>query len=150
MHTDSDRRPRFREAIRVRHYSPRTEKTYWYWICYLIRFHKLRHPAAISEPEVSTFLTWLATKRGVAAAPQNQTSNALVFLYRHVIKAPLGEIQNYRIRVRPSLLPLNRSAQAWKSQTQDLTPSLLHKPICSVHALNICSVEAAMLRSTAS
>ena len=41
MHTDSDRRPKlrdqFREAIRVRHYSPRTEKTYWYWIRYFIR-----------------------------------------------------------------------------------------------------------------
>ncbi len=68
MHTDSDRRPRlrdqFRDAIRVRHYSPRTEKTYWYWIRYFIRFHKLRHPAEMSEPEVSAFLTWLATRRG--------------------------------------------------------------------------------------
>ena len=52
MHTDSDRRPRlrdqFREAIRVRHYSPRIAQTYWYWICYSIRFHKLRHPAEMS------------------------------------------------------------------------------------------------------
>jgi len=57
MHTDSDRRPRlrdqFRDAIRVRHYSPRTEKTYWYWIRYFIRFPRLRHPAEMSEPEVS-------------------------------------------------------------------------------------------------
>ncbi|MEH6709083.1 MAG: phage integrase N-terminal SAM-like domain-containing protein [Alloalcanivorax venustensis] len=52
MHTDSGRRPRlpyqFRDAIRVRHYSPRIEKTYWYWICYFIRFHKLCHPAEMS------------------------------------------------------------------------------------------------------
>lgn len=56
MYTDSDRCPRlrdqFRDAIRVRHYSPRTEKTYWYWIRYFIRFHKLRNPL---ESEVSVF-----------------------------------------------------------------------------------------------
>tara|TARA_R110001606_G_C15373191_1_gene649754 strand:- start:1481 stop:1888 length:408 start_codon:yes stop_codon:yes gene_type:complete len=95
MHKDRDGQPRrrdqFRDAIRVRHYSPRTGKTYWYWIRYFIRFHKLRHPAEMSEPGVSAFLTWLATKRGVAAATQNQASNPFVFLYRHAIKAPLGE-----------------------------------------------------------
>ncbi|MCH2556125.1 MAG: phage integrase N-terminal SAM-like domain-containing protein [Alcanivorax sp.] len=110
MHTDSDRRPRlhdqFRDAIRVRHYSPRTEKTYWYWIRYFIRFHKLRHPAEMSEPEVSAFLTWLATKRGVAAATQNQALNAPVFLYRHVIKVPLGDIQNISRVRRPPKLPV--------------------------------------------
>ncbi|WP_101674762.1 phage integrase N-terminal SAM-like domain-containing protein [Alloalcanivorax mobilis] len=95
MHKDRDGQPRlrdqFRDAIRVRHYSPRTEKTYWYWIRYFIRFHQLRHPSEMAEPEVSAFLSWLATKRNVAAATQNQALNALVFLYRHVIKAPLGE-----------------------------------------------------------
>ena len=110
MHTDSDRRPKlrdqFREAIRVRHYSPRTEKTYWYWIRYFIRFHKLRHPAEMSEPEVSVFLTWLATKRDVAAATQNQALNALVFLYRYIIKAPLGEIENISRVRRPPRLPV--------------------------------------------
>ena len=59
MHTDSDRRPKlrdqFRDAIRVRHYSPRTEKTYWHWIHYFIRFHKLRRPAAMLEPEIRSF-----------------------------------------------------------------------------------------------
>ncbi len=56
MHKECAGRPRlrdqFREAIRVRHYSHRTEKTYWYWIRYFIRFHKLRHPAEMAEREV--------------------------------------------------------------------------------------------------
>jgi hypothetical protein len=59
MHADNDKRLRlrdqFRKAIRVRHYSPRTEKTYWYWIRYFIRFRKLRPPSEIPEPEVSVF-----------------------------------------------------------------------------------------------
>src|SRR5438874_9544778 len=36
---------RFREPIRSRHYSRRTEKTYWYWIRYFIFFHGKRNPA---------------------------------------------------------------------------------------------------------
>jgi len=67
MHTDSDRRPKlrdqFREAIRVRHYSPRAEQTYWYWIRYFARFRKLRHPAAMLEPEFSVFLSWLGINK---------------------------------------------------------------------------------------
>ena len=37
-----------REAIRARHYSPRTEETYAGWIKRFIFFHNKRHPAEIS------------------------------------------------------------------------------------------------------
>ncbi|EKF74532.1 integron integrase [Alcanivorax hongdengensis A-11-3] len=110
MHKDRADRPRlreqFRESIRVRHYSTRTEKTYWYWIRYFIRFHKMRHPEEMAEREVSLFLTWLATRRHVAAATQNQALNALVFLYRHVIHQPLGEMENISRAKRPAKLPV--------------------------------------------
>src|SRR5690606_26724286 len=109
MHKESAGQPRlrdqFRNAIRVRHYSIRTEKTYWYWIRYFIRFHKLKHPLTMAEQDVSAFLTWLATERDVAAATQNQALNALVFLYRHVLEAPLGEIKNISRAKRPAKLP---------------------------------------------
>lgn len=109
MRTDSRRQPKlrdqFRNAIRVRHYSVRTEKTYWYWIRYFIRFHRMRHPSEMAAPQVSAFLTWLATERDVAAATQNQALNALVFLYRHVLEAPLGEIKNISRAKRPAKLP---------------------------------------------
>lgn len=109
MRTDSSRPPRlrdqFRNAIRVRHYSIRTEKTYWYWIRYFIRFHRMRHPSKMAEPEVSAFLTWLATERDVAAATQNQALNSLVFLYRHVLETPLGDIENISRAKRPARLP---------------------------------------------
>ena len=109
MRTDSRRQPKlrdqFRNAIRVRHYSVRTEKTYWYWIRYFIRFHRMRHPSEMAAPQVSAFLTWLATERDVAAATQNQALNALVFLYRHVLEAPLGEIKHISRVKRPAKLP---------------------------------------------
>ncbi|MBI2175019.1 MAG: phage integrase N-terminal SAM-like domain-containing protein [Candidatus Omnitrophica bacterium] len=37
-----------RQAIRPRHYSPRTEETYVGWIKRFIFFHNKRHPAEIS------------------------------------------------------------------------------------------------------
>ncbi|HEB93544.1 MAG TPA: hypothetical protein ENI94_08765 [Gammaproteobacteria bacterium] len=46
-------------AIRVRHYSRKTEKTYGNWIQFFIRFHHYRHPSEMSEAEVSAFLSFL-------------------------------------------------------------------------------------------
>lgn len=45
MHGKQPRlRDQVRTVIRVNHYSIRTEQTYWYWIRYFIRFHKMKHP----------------------------------------------------------------------------------------------------------
>jgi integron integrase len=85
-------REQFRSVMRVNHYSIRTEQSYWYWIRYFIRFHKLRHPLELGEAEVNAFLTWLAVERNVAAATQNLALNALVFLYARVLDQPLGQV----------------------------------------------------------
>lgn len=47
-----------REAIRVRHYSIRTEKSYVAWIRRYILFHDKRHPAEMGGAEVTAFLTF--------------------------------------------------------------------------------------------
>ncbi|WP_281183017.1 site-specific integrase [Billgrantia gudaonensis] len=78
---------RVKATMRVKRYSPRTEKTYCYWIRYFIRFHGVRHPASMGGPEVRAFLEHLAIQRHVAAATQNQALNAIVFLYRHVLES---------------------------------------------------------------
>lgn len=64
-----------RQAIRLRHYSIRTEQAYCYWIRYFIRFHKLRHPKEMGAPEINQFLTFLAMQRTVSPATQNQAFN---------------------------------------------------------------------------
>lgn len=71
-------------AIRARHYSRRTEEAYVFWIRKFILFHQKRHPSEMGAPEVSAFLGWLATDRGVAASTQNQALSALLFMYRDV------------------------------------------------------------------
>lgn len=69
-----------RAAIRVRHYSIRTEAAYVHWARRYILFHGKRHPRELGEVEVAAFLSDLATAGQVAPATQNQTLNALVFL----------------------------------------------------------------------
>ncbi|SEO73309.1 site-specific integrase [Aquisalimonas asiatica] len=94
-----------RDVIRTRRYSPRTEKTYWYWIRYFIRFHNMSHPRELGKADVQAFLTWLAVERGVAASTQNQALNALVFLYGKVLESPLSDIGEVVRAQRPRRLP---------------------------------------------
>jgi len=67
---------RLREALRARHYSPRTEQTYRHWVKRFIFFHNVRHPAEMAEPEINAFLTHLAVKEQVSASTQNQALSA--------------------------------------------------------------------------
>ena len=95
-----------RRAIRVRHYSLRTEDAYLGWIKRFILFHGKRHPARMGETEVGAFLTDLAVNARVAAATQNQALNALVFLYKVVLDRPLAEIDGVVRAKKPQRLPV--------------------------------------------
>ena len=76
---------RVRDAIRVKHYSYRTEEAYVHWIRRYILFHDKCHPQDMGVPEIEAFLTHLAVKRHVAASTQNQALCALIFLYKQVL-----------------------------------------------------------------
>jgi site-specific recombinase XerD len=95
-----------REAIRVKHYSLRTEKTYLDWIKRFILFHGKRHPQSMGAEEVCQFLSDLATNRKVAASTQNQAFSALLFLYKVVLKQELPWIDNIQRAKRPAKLPV--------------------------------------------
>lgn len=97
---------RVREAIRVRHYSRRTEEAYVTWIRRYIIFNKKAHPSALGASEISRFLTWLAVDRRVSASTQNQALSALLFLYRAVLEIEVGRIDGVpRARV-PDRVPV--------------------------------------------
>ena len=80
---------RLREALRVRHYSIRTEQAYVDWTRRFIHFHGVRHPASLGAADVQAFLTHLAVDRAVASSTQNQAKSALLFLYREVLDVQL-------------------------------------------------------------
>jgi integron integrase len=95
-----------RAAIRLRNYSIRTEKAYVDWSKRFIRFHGNSHPAELHDAEVVEFLTHLAVNRHVSASTQNQALNALVFMYRHVVKHALGDITSTTRAKQPKKLPV--------------------------------------------
>ena len=97
---------RVRTAIRVRHYSRRTEKAYLGWIKRFIFFHGVRHPATMGAPEVRAFLDDLAIRQRVSASTQNQAFSALLFLYRAVLGQPLDGLRDGVRAKTPDHLPV--------------------------------------------
>src|SRR5918996_2316194 len=79
----------YRDALRVKHYSPRTEDTYILWVKNFILYHNKRHPKEMGISEIGQFLAHLASEKEVSASTQNQAFSAILFLYRHVLHTEL-------------------------------------------------------------
>ena len=97
---------RVRDAIRLKHYSIRTEKIYCDWIRRFILFHRKRHPQEMAEAEVTEFLTHLARDGRVASSTQNQALSALLFLYKEVLRQEIGWLDQVERAKRPTKLPV--------------------------------------------
>ncbi|HEY7165972.1 MAG TPA: integron integrase [Candidatus Binatia bacterium] len=95
-----------KEAIRARHYSDKTEESYVHWIKRFILFHNKRHPAEMCEKEIAEFLSNLASGLNVSASTQNQALNAILFLYREVLRRQIGYIDGVVRAKRPHRLPV--------------------------------------------
>ena len=95
-----------RNAIRLKHYSIRTEQSYTDWIRRFILFHAKRHPLEMAEAEVTEFLTHLARDGNVAASTQNQALSALLFLYKEVLKQEIGWLDQVERARKPARLPV--------------------------------------------
>ena len=95
-----------RDAIRVRHYSRRTEQAYVSWIRRFIIANNRRHPRDMGGREVEAFLTTLATTGNVAAGTQNQALAALLFLYREVLGQEFSWMANVIRAKRPRRIPV--------------------------------------------
>jgi integron integrase len=121
-----------REAIRLRHYSIRTERAYVDWVRRFIHFHGRRHPARLGPAEVQDFLTHLAVERSVASTTQNQAKSALLFLYREVLGVQLPWLDEIVGAKQPQRLPVvltpaeARALLAELSGTMELVASLLY------------------------
>jgi integron integrase len=96
---------RLRAIIRCKHYSIRTEESYVDWVRRFLVFHAGLPPERMAEPEISSFLTFLAVREKVSASTQNQALNALVFFFRNVLQNKLeSPFQLIRAK-RPVRLP---------------------------------------------
>jgi len=96
----------YREFLRNRHYSLRTEKTYIGWVRQYILYHNKRHPREMGVAEINEFITHLVNQKSVASSTQNQAISALLFLYRNVLDIELDEKTLILIRpTKPKRVP---------------------------------------------
>jgi len=95
-----------RHALRARHYSPRTERSYISWIRRFILFHGKRHPNEMDKPEITEFLSHLASRGKVSASTQAQALSALLFLYRGVLGRDLAWLDGIVRAKRPLRVPV--------------------------------------------
>jgi integron integrase len=96
---------RFRSAMRVRHYSIRTERAYEQWIGRLLSFYKAKPADSIDADDIQRYLNYLAEERKVAASTQNQALNAIVFFFKEVLKREPGDFSDFVRAKRPQHIP---------------------------------------------
>jgi len=77
--------------IRTRHYSRKTLKAYADWGRKFQVYLQDKSPDELSATDVKSYITYLAVQCKVSASTQNQAFNALLFLYRHILKKDFGE-----------------------------------------------------------
>ncbi len=92
--------------IKIRHYSPKTLKAYRGYIRQLQTFTKSKDYQKLTQQDVVDFLTFLAVEKQVSASSQNLAFNALLFLFKHVLKKEFGEIKGVTRAKRKPYIPV--------------------------------------------
>jgi len=111
---------RVRRALRLRHFSPATERAYIAWARRFVLYHGKRHPEEMGAEEVEAFLTHLAIENRVAPSTQNQAFAALLFLYRDVLRRNVPGLEQVARARRPARLPVVLS----RSEVRDVLAGL--------------------------
>lgn len=99
-----------KSALRIKHRSLATEKTYMYWLRQFYIFCKAKPIGELTGDDLKNYLSHLAVDRHVAAATQNQAFNALLFFYRHVLNMAIDDLSTtvraeYKRRLPTVLTP---------------------------------------------
>ncbi|MFA5149118.1 MAG: integron integrase [Candidatus Omnitrophota bacterium] len=96
-------------AIMVKHYSFRTERTYITWAKSFLEYldsvkKKDIRKAGFSSEDVRDYLSFLALRKKVSSSTQNQAFNALLFLYKNILGIGLDSIgETVRAKRGPKL-----------------------------------------------
>lgn len=98
----------FEAACRTMNFAAATETCYRDWIVDFLKFHRQPygtwvHHACVARPGVVAYLSELAVRYRLSASSQSQAMCALVFLYKMVLRQPLGRIASIRCK-RPACL----------------------------------------------
>ena len=123
-----------REIIRLKHYSYSTERTYIDWLkrffAYLRNIKKSKTSAHnLCAEDIIEYLTHLAVNQRVSSSTQNQAFNALLFLFRDILKIEAKGLDK-TVRAKrglrlPVVLTLNEVQSILKLVKME-NPFLLH------------------------
>jgi integron integrase len=81
-----------RERLRSERYAYRTEQSYLDWVKRFLLFVRPKDRSDLNHAAVEGYHSYLALERRVAASTQNQAFNAILFMFRHVLKTDMGEV----------------------------------------------------------
>lgn len=109
----------------MRHASPRTIEAYCRWARRFIAYSGRRDPRTMGPPEVTRFLSALATEDRVSASTQNQALAALLFLYKEVLGRPLDFLDQLVYAKRPTRLPVVLAREEVATLLSHLSPPWL-------------------------
>jgi len=113
---------RLADEIHLRHYSPKTLKSYQGWMRKFQAYTHSKPPESLSTDDVKEFLTFLAVKQKVSAPTQNQAFNALLFFFRHVLNKEFGKIDGVVRAKRKPYIPVVLSREEIDAVLQHLSP----------------------------
>ena len=106
--------------ITTRHYSRKTLKAYADWSRKFQSYLRNTPPDELSATDVKAYLTYLAVKCKVSASTQNQAFNALLFLFRHILKKDFGDHTDIPRAKKSSYIPVVLSRKEIDAVVQHL------------------------------
>jgi site-specific recombinase XerD len=100
-----------RRAFAIRHLSPRTATAYLAWVRRFLVYYDLVPVEQLDGAAIGVYLSYLAQQREVSASTQNQALNALVFLFKKVLKRDPGDFSDFARAKEPVREPVALSLQ---------------------------------------
>jgi integron integrase len=111
---------RTKQVMARDHIALKTEKTYLVWITGYVRFI-YAHPQGSTEQKINAWLTHLAADRNVAVNTQKIALNSVVWMYKHVLEQPVGDIGLFTRSNRQRRIPTVLSADEASALLNHLT-----------------------------
>jgi integron integrase len=107
--------------IKIRHYSPKTLKSYALWARKFQGFTQNKAPQSLSPADVKEFMKYLAIRQKVSASTQNQAFNALLFLFKHILRKDFGDHKDTVRAKRKLYIPVVLSREEVETVLKNLS-----------------------------
>ncbi|MBM4311585.1 MAG: integron integrase [Deltaproteobacteria bacterium] len=120
-----------RELIRLRHLAYSTEQTYLDWAQRFFAYIAQRGRTDVRAEDARDFLSYLALNRRVSSSTQNQAFNALLFLFREILKIEMKGLESTIRAKRGQRLPVVLSV----AEVQALLGQMSGRPLLMARIL---------------